>query len=124
VINDIEGVWRFFLALNAGAPLWLWTALVGLLMSLGVTQFLKHGLAKVTPVETYLNPERAQRRKDRREFAIELIAGAVSTWLLHRGVPGLLLGILAGLLAPYVWSGLAVLVRPVAAWWARRWSAK
>jgi hypothetical protein len=96
-------------------------------MSLGVTQFLKHGLAKVTPVETYLNPERAQRRKDRREFAIEtiaLIAGAVSTWLLHRGVPGLLLGILAGLLAPYVWSGLAVLVRPVAAWWARRWSAK
>ncbi len=134
-MNTASGIWRdamsaldFFLALIERAPLGTGSVVFGIIIALCVGQWAKRWIPKVMPIQFDMtlaeNVHRAKVHSDRREFLIEstsFLGGLIGTYATYPSRQGVLLGILVGFIAPNVWTGLSVLLRPFWAWWLRKW---
>jgi hypothetical protein len=97
LVDAAGGAWTFLLTLAHTAPLGLSSFVLALALGIAAQPFLRKWLP-------------ALQCHASREFIVESVALAIGIavmWVQLRSLSGLLLGILAGLLAPYVQKGFA-----------------
>ena len=95
--SALEAGWLFLLKLADTAPLGLTSFLMALEMAIAVQPFLRKWVAPHVHCQ------------DSRDFLVEsaaLAVGVLVMWAQTRSLQGLLLGLLAGLLAPYLLKGI------------------
>lgn len=93
----MSAAWLFLLKLSAEAPLGLWSCLLALSLATASQPFLRRWVP-------------ALRCPLSRDFIIEsaaLVIGVGVMWAHHQALSSLLLGILVGLVSPYMHKGLS-----------------
>lgn len=108
-IASAEAGWRFLLLISNG-PLGAYAVLASLLGSLLVLAFARRWLRAVACI-------------DSREFVAELaalVAGIAGAWVPMPTVYGFLIGVLAGLAAPFTYKGAAAAASLAGRWLARK----
>jgi hypothetical protein len=110
VLTTIEGVWLFMLRITETAPLGFWTFFIAAVVPATLTPRLSRAL-----------PESWHPAS--RGFIVEtvaLIAGIGLAWLPWQTLPGALVGIMGGLLSPYLTKAWMAAWGVIFRWWARR----
>lgn len=95
MIENIEAVWLFLLRLTESAPIGVWSFLIAAIVPACFGPYLRRGL-----------PQNWHSKS--RDFIVETVAllvGVALAWLPWQTLPGLLVGIVAGLLSPYLTLG-------------------
>jgi hypothetical protein len=110
ILTTIEGVWLFLLRLTETAPIGVWSFLIAAI----VPACLSPRLGRALPEGWH---------PASRSFIVETIALAAGiglAWLPWQTLQGALVGIVAGLLSPYLTKGWMAAWGVVFRWWARR----
>lgn len=108
-IKSAEAGWRFMLLISNG-PLGAYAVLASLLGSLLVLAFARRWLRTVQCTHS-------------REFIAELaalVAGIAAAWVPMPTVHGFLIGVLAGLAAPFTYKGAAMVLGLAGRWLTRK----
>lgn len=104
MIQNIEGVWLFLVNLTQTAPVGVWTFLIAAIFPACAGPYLRRGLP-------------ATWHPKSRDFIVEtvaLFAGIGLAWLPWQTLNGLLVGIMAGFMSPYLtlgWQAAAGMLR-------------
>lgn len=110
MIENIEAVWLFLLRLTETAPIGVWTFLIATIVPACLGPYLSRGLPPAWHPES-------------RAFLVEtaaLLVGVALAWLPWRTLPGLLVGIVAGLASPYVTKAWQAAIGVLGRYIARR----
>lgn len=113
--NNIEGVWNFLIIVTNTAPLSVWQFVIATIIPTALFRFLQRA-----PCRREWNQRWG---KESVEFTLEtiaLIVGIALAWLPWRTTAGLLIGICAGLLSPYLSRGVCTALALWNAWITKR----
>lgn len=98
--ENVEGAWLFLLKLTETAPLSVWTFVVAAILPAVLVRYLHRFPCMPRWERAYGKPSVAWGVE-----TIALIAGIGISYLPWQTLPGLLIGICAGLLSPYLCKG-------------------